>query len=196
MTELWDRYQFAWEFVEPILGTIPKHREVWSEHVRSSEAGLDEDEMMALADEAGATERGATGFYTDADGHPILFDYQIKGAFKEAGNTIKDVVKVKALRSHIEAELFVFPRITILAEKPDGYIERPLRAMTMQGPRVTVVRSDKVDPGQVYAVELRVLKGSRVTRPVLESITEYLAVKGLGQWRNGGYGRLNGRIEA
>ena len=196
MSELWDIYKLTFELAEPILGTIPKNRDVWSEHVRTELAGQDEDEMMeVLAEAATPVERGATGFYTNTDGKPILFDYQIKGALKEAGNVVKDVVKVKALRSHIEAEVFVHPRQTILADEPDGYIERPLRAMTQQGPRVTVVRSDKVDPGKEYTVELRVIKGSRVTRPVLEAIIEYLGVKGLGQWRNGGYGRIIGRLD-
>ena len=36
-------------------------------------------------------------------------------------------------------------------------IERPLRAMTQQGPRVTVVRSDWIEAGHSYTFKLKVL---------------------------------------
>ena len=56
-------------------------------------------------------------------------------------------------------------------------VERPLRHMTMQGPRVTVVRSDSVSSGE-WVWRVRVLKDSKVTPKVLEAIAEYLQVQG------------------
>lgn len=188
---MWNEYELVLEFTEPILGTIPKHRDVWSEHVRTQLTGDDETgEVATLAEAADIDEKGWTGFHADDKGRPIMYDYQVKGFLKEAGNTIKDVVKVKALRSHIEKDVFVFPRQTVLAEEPDDFLERPLRAMTMQGPRVTVVRSDLINPGTEYTLHLKVLETSKVTEEVLRACLDYGAMKGLGQWRNGGYGRF------
>ena len=194
---MWTTYNLSFELTEPILGTIPKHQGVWSEHVRTHLAGDDETgETANLADVAEVTEKGWTGFHANADGKPILYDYQFKGFLKEAGNTIKAELGVTALRSHIEQSVFVFPRQIVLADAPDGFLERPLRAMTMQGPRVSVIRSDLVNPGRVYEAELRVLEKSKVTEKVLRACLDYGAMKGLGQWRNGGYGRFAYTLEA
>jgi hypothetical protein len=194
---MWDIYKLTWWLTEPLLGTIPKNRDVWSEHVRTQLTGEDEAELMEqaedahLADEAEVGERGWTTFYVDEAGRPILFDYQLKGFLKEAANTTKETLKLKNLRHHVEQEVFVFPRRLVLGDAVDGYIERPLRAMTQKGPRVTVVRSDRIDPdGRRYEHELRVLATSKIDSDVLNTILGYAAYKGLGQWRNGGYGRF------
>lgn len=190
---MWDNYQVTFELLEPILGTIPKDREVFKNFVAShtktdEEAVRAEEDVDRVAEEIEA--RGWTGFYENAVGHPVLMDYQFKGFLKNAGNVMKDVVGVRNLRSHIEQTVFVFPRELELAEKPDGVLERPLRGMTMQGPRVSVMRSDRIDPGRAYTLDLRVLEKSKVTERVLKEILSYGEFAGLLQWRNGGYGRF------
>lgn len=190
---MWDNYQMTFELLEPILGTIPKDRDVFKNFVAShtktdEEAVRAEEDVDRVAEEIEA--RGWTGFYENAAGHPVLMDYQFKGFLKNAGNIMKDVVGVKNLRSHIEQTVFVFPRELELAEKPDGVLERPLRAMTMQGPRVSVMRSDRIDPGRQYTLDLRVLEKSKVTEKVLKEVLTYGELAGLLQWRNGGYGRF------
>lgn len=69
--------------------------------------------------------------------------------------------------------------------------------MTMQGPRVTVVRSDYVDAGTKFTARLILLdnysakeKKAEITADVLREILSYGRFRGLGQFRNGSYGRF------
>lgn len=190
---MWVRYNLVFQFTQPVLGTLPKDRKVFENFVMSH-AKTEMEQTKATEDVARVPEeiesRGWTGFYEDEKGHPILMDYQFKGFLKNAGNILKDHLKIKNLRSHIEQAVFVNPRFIVLAEKPDDVLERPLRAMTMQGPRVSVMRSDMINPGRHYTLELQLLEGSKVTEEALKAILSYGEYSGLLQWRNGGYGRF------
>lgn len=208
---MWTYYDLTFELIEPILGTIPKDRKVFENFVMD-QAKTEMEKEKAAGDVDRVPEevesRGWTGFYEDENGHPILMDYQFKGFLKNAANVLKDsfqstkTKKVKGeevttnvkgianLRSHLEQTVFVNPRYIVLAEKPDDVLERPLRAMTMQGPRVSVMRSDMINPGRQYGFEIQVLEGSKVTEKVLAGILSYGELSGLLQWRNGGYGRF------
>ncbi len=70
-------------------------------------------------------------------------------------------------------------------------MERSLRAMTMQGPRVTLVRSDYIGVGTELVMQIRILKNKEVTGDIIREILEYGQFRGLGQFRNGGYGQFN-----
>jgi hypothetical protein len=211
---MWNHYELKFELIQPILGTIPKDRKVFENFVMDQaktemEKGRAAEDADRVPQEVES--RGWTGFYEDDEGHPILMDYQFKGFLKNAGNILKGVVGTKTtkvknpkedepttktekgisnLRSHVENTVFVSPRYIQLAEKVDDVLERPLRAMTMQGPRVSVMRSDMINPGHQYTLELRVLEGSVITEKVLADILSYGESTGLLQWRNGGYGRF------
>jgi hypothetical protein len=52
------------------------------------------------------------------------------------------------------------------------------------------VRSDLINPGKPYSLELQVLEGSKVTEDVLRGILSYGELSGLLQWRNAGYGKF------
>jgi hypothetical protein len=190
---MWTKYDLTFEFIEPVLGTIPKNRNVFENFVMDKaktqmEATRAAEDVDRVPEEV--EERGWTGFYENADGHPILMDYQFKGFLKNSGNILKESLKIKNLRSHINDTVFVFPRETVLADKPDDVLERPLRAMTMQGPRVSVVRSDLILPGREYNLQIQLLETSKVTEDALRVILSYGELSGLLQWRNGGYGRF------
>ena len=187
---MWTEYDWTIELTEPMLGTIPKDKEVFTSHVRDHERGADDEIPPGEIEE-----RGWTSFYTDEQGRPVLMDYQVKGFLKEAANTLKDSLGLKALRNNLDSTLFVTPRRTVLADHVGEPLERPLRAQTMQGPRVTVVRSDTIPAGNRYTFRLRVLKSSKITEEVLRHIVAYGELKGLGQWRNGGYGRFSSTLE-
>jgi hypothetical protein len=186
-------YNVTIQLTEPLLGTIPKREGVYTEYIatKAPEPPADETPPVDLDEEG----KGWTGFYLGPDGEPLLKDYQIKGFLKEAGNTLKTQVGIKALRSKIDNQLFVFPRSIPLGPVA-GALERPLRAMTMQGPRVTVVRSDYVDVDTQFGVEIHVLDGSEIKEATLATLLDYGAYYGLGQWRNGGYGRFVYTLEA
>lgn len=194
------RYNVTFELLEPLLGTIAKDPAVYEAYQRSQQSGEDEQVVVnedgdEVKEEKKPDTTGWTTFYTDDEGRPVMFDYQVKGFLKEAGNTLKKQVEVANLRHHIDNDVFIYPRRMVLAEKVDDVLERPLRAMTAQGPRVTVVRSDVINPPRNWTWELKVLKGSKVTHSVLETCCEYGELKGLGQWRNGGYGRVSASLE-
>lgn len=174
---------------EQMLGTVPKDKEIYTSYIASKapipEGAIDEVDSVETIEE-----RGWTGFHKDENGL-FIFDYLFKGFVKEAGNVLKDSVKIKNLRSKLDSYVFIFPRkIHLGKQKPDGVVERPLRAMTMQGPRVTLARSDYVDAGTTFELELKILPHKEITEELILELLKYGELKGLGQFRNGSYGRF------
>lgn len=190
------RYNLEMVLIEPMLGTVPKNKDVYKDYIAGkvenlpgAELAEEVDTVPNMDEKAEKMERaGWTGFHTDENGI-FIYDYLVKGFLKEAGNTLKDMLGVTALRSKIDNLVFVSPRQIRLKDKEDGWIERPLRAQTMQGPRVTLVRSDYVNAGTVIKCQLKVY-GDVITEDMLRAILDYGEDKALGQFRNGGYGRI------
>ena len=60
---------------------------------------------------------GYTGFHKDEKGL-FLYDYQVMGFIKEAGNTLKDQLKIKNLRSKLNMFVYVAPRRIHFAKEP------------------------------------------------------------------------------
>ncbi|HEX7022509.1 MAG TPA: hypothetical protein VF171_06605 [Trueperaceae bacterium] len=179
---------------EPLLGTVPKNQDVYARYIASRAPTPEngDEEVETTPEEIESA--GWTGFHSDEKGL-FLYDYQVKGLLKEAGNTLKDLLGVKALRSKIDSYVFIRPRRIYLGKaEPDGVFERPLRAQTPQGPRVALARSDYVDAGTEVEFEVVVLEGP-VKPKHIEAILEYGALKGLGQFRNGGFGRFTAEVE-
>jgi hypothetical protein len=70
-------------------------------------------------------------------------------------------------------------------------LQRPIRVITMQGPRVSLVRSEAAPIDSFIEVEIRLMKGGAVTADMLYEMLAYGATYGgIGQWRNAGYGRF------
>jgi hypothetical protein len=170
--------------MEKMLGTVPKNKDIFSRYIASERTGEDE-----IANVPEGEESGYTGFFTKKNGI-YLYDYHIKGFLKEAGNILKDSLTLKNLKSKLDNYLFVFPREIFLQDAPDGVLERPLRAMTMQGPRVSLAKSDYVEAGLSFEITIKVLDHKEITQEVVEKLLDYGALKGLGQWRNGSWGRF------
>jgi hypothetical protein len=78
--------------------------------------------------------------------------------------------------------------------KADEIFSRPLRAQTMQGPRVTIASSEQVNtPCQVKFI-VEVLPGGTeegINGDVLKKWFSYSEYQGFGQFRNGSYGRAD-----
>ena len=128
-------------------------------------------------------------FHTDDKG-PFCYDYLFKGFLCETARTLKSVGSVLQLQDKFKRYCFVSPRrvyLGPLAEKP---LERPLRAMTAKGPRVTLVRSDVIPAGRQIDFQIRVLRGANVTQHIIECVLGYGELQGVGQWRTGGHGRF------
>lgn len=72
-------------FIEAVLGTWPSNQNIAREFIasKSPDASTIEDEVAALGADAVA-DKGMTVFPRNENGEPILYDYQIKGMFKDA----------------------------------------------------------------------------------------------------------------
>jgi len=171
-----------------MLGTVTKDPDVYKTYIESKKPeGVAEEEYLTVEK---IEEKGWTGFHHDENGL-FIYEYMIKGFLKAAGNVLKDIVKIKALRSKIDDYVFIAPRRIYLGQyQPDGFIERPLRAMTMQGPRVTLARSDYVCAGKEIGFEIKLIPHKEINEEVIKTLLAHGELMGLGQFRNGGYGRF------
>lgn len=177
-------------FTEPVLGTAPLNKEIYEEYIATKIAGAETptDEVATIEE---ATEKGTTGFHR-VDGQPAVYDYTIKGMFKDACGMLRRVTgsrssKLTAYKKIIDGLVFVRPRlIPITAERVEVLV-RPLRAQTAQGERVSLARSEMLPAGSTLEFTVTVL-GEDVTEATLREWLDYGALRGLGQWRNAGWG--------
>ncbi len=190
-------YKLKVMFLVGPLGTQPQ-KEVATEYITSKVADangdLPEDELATLPEEL---ERGTTAFHK-LNGKPIFYDYQVKGFVKDAGQTFNGLRGVKNLRSKLDNLVFIEPR-QIELHLPEGegitFCERPLRAQTAMGPRVSLARSEQLPDGTWFECRLVVFNGP-ISEPLLRDLFSYGEKKGMGQWRNGGRGRFMFELEA
>lgn len=126
-------------------------------------------------------------FHVDEEG-PFIYDYMVKGHLCEAARTLKVWGQLKQLQDKFKRYVFVRPRRIHLPGLLDEPLERPLRAQTAQGPRVTVVRSDVCAEGTEISYQLHVLETSGITENCLRDVLDYGGYIGYGQWRTGGWG--------
>ena len=183
-------------FKEALLGGVPLNRELVEDYVANGH----EDETETVYEPDDEIERMSTGFHRDNGeraGAPFLYDYVIKGFFKDACGCLRRVPKsassaLKAYKKVIDGLIFVAPRRIPLA-LPDGqgltWCERPLRAQTAQGERIALARSEQAPAGTRLEVTLDLLD-PRLLGCVQEWL-DYGRLRGLGQWRNSGMGRFS-----
>lgn len=185
---------------ESVLGGSPKNEEVYTEfiHSKAPDASTLEDEVATLgADEV--TEKGTTGFHYE-DGKPFVYDYWIKGFFKSACQALREVKgthssKLTSYKKKIDLLFFIGNehetqrKIFFENYGEIGICERPLRAMTMQGERVSLARSEEIKAGAQLVFEISSLRGKEDDALFREWL-DYGKWNGLGQWRNSGKGRF------
>ena len=196
--------------LEGMLGTSPSNEEVYREFIgsKSPDAATIEEEVSSLGVDAVA-EKGRTVFPRLDDGTPFLYDYQIKGFFKDAcgmlsrltkkekapdgkakKNPSNESGKLKAYKKEIDGLIFVQPRkIPIVFDGELGDCQRPLRAQTAQGERVALASSDEVPAGATMTFDIVCLDPSHV--PAVKEWLDYGFLRGIGQWRNSGKGRFS-----
>lgn len=188
-------------FEAPLLGTSPSNPDIYADFIGKKSADADKlaEELAGLSAEELA-EKGKTVFHRTEDGIPMLYDYQIKGMLKEAFGVFcefgvikcgaKEISKFTSKRI-VDNFIFVYPREIPLCLPEGTEIDecvRPLRAMTMQGERISLACSERAPKGTTLECTIEWLQ------PGLEkhvrSALEYGAKKGIGQWRNSGMGRF------
>lgn len=195
-------YRIDITFAEPMLGGAPLNSDIYSNYIATKKAEASPAEPLTDA-EIGEEleslpegERGVTGFHRDEQGNPMLYDYTWRGYFKETCGMLRMVpgTESKGLTSYkkkIDGLCFVYPRrIPLILSGPITMNQRPLRAETMQGPRVTLACSEQVPAGTRVSFEILALANDVITESLLREWFDYGAVKGFGQWRNASFGRI------
>ena len=182
-------------FFEQLLGTASNDPDIHGSYIASKAP-----DAMSVAEEIEAVglddviERGMTVFPRDKDGNPFIYDYQIKGFFKDACAALRKVKgtkasKIKAYKKEIDGLLFVHPRkILLQMPGPLGECQRPLRASTAQGERVALAHSEAAPAGTV--IEFEILCLTEDMQDLAYECLDYGELRGLGQWRNSGAGRF------
>jgi len=181
-------------FTEELLGTASADPKIHEEFIasKSPDARTTEEEIEALGTEA-VVEKSITIFPKE-DGKPFLYDYQIKGFFKDACASLKRVpstlsAKVKAYKKIIDSTIFVDPRKVFFSNGATiGECQRPLRAQTAQGERIALAHSETIGAGA--QINFTVLLLNPADEPILKEWLDYGRLRGLGQWRNSGKGRF------
>jgi len=182
------QYRLRVTFTTPILGTQPQ-KDIAVEYLMSKvEPQETADELDTLPE---ALEKGTTAFHK-LNGKPIYYDYHIRGFLKNAGSVFNGLRGVRNLRSKVENLVFVKPR-QIELHLPDGgeitFCQRSLRAMTAQGPRTSIARSEQLPAGTWFECVLNVYDGP-ISEALLRDLLSYGENVGFGQWRNGSYGQF------
>ncbi len=194
------QYQATLKFTTDILGTVPMNKEIYVDYIASKDGAP--AEAVAEADTIAIEDKGKTGFHRCDDGTPFLYDYVIKGFLKDACGMLWRVEdslskKVKAYKRIIDGLVFVDSR-TIRFEMAGnvGELQRPLRAQTAQGERVALAFSETIPAGSCITFGLDVLDDKSVPEELLREWFDYGKYRGLGQWRNGSYGRFTYELVA
>lgn len=205
------RLEVELTLIEPMLGTTPGNKELattYQAEKHPKKVQEDEEEAIERIPEDNLT-KASTIFPKDEGGFPFIWDYQIKGFFKDACSMLRRVVKnekagqkgtlsskLTAHKKIIDGLVFVCPRqISVripgpsLTKPPElAFTERPLRAPTPQGERVALVRSETIPAGTQIRFSISLL--DVCYKPYVEEWLNYGKLRGLGQWRNSGMGRF------
>ncbi len=198
------------KLIEPMLGTVPLNRKVFEDHVQAKAQRYIDEGRLNISEEdfqqeiesiEEVAEKAHTGFMRDERGNLIIMNYMIKGFLKSACEVCMEVGainKIPAYKKWIDLLLFVEPRALCFLNgdgapltEPDGVLDHPVRAMTLRGPRVALVRSDLVVAGRELSFNVEILKNRKFDLVEVEQMFDYGRFVGLGQWRgSGGYGKF------
>lgn len=179
---------------ESMLGSAPNNKELMESYIASKAP-----DAMSMAEEieaVGAEEvlEKAMTVFPRYEGKPILYDYQIKGFFKDSCGALRKVKekkssKIKAYKKEIDGLIFVSPRhIEIRFEGEMGNCQRPLRASTPLGERIALANSEEIPAGAILEFDVTCLMDEHVE--LVKEWLDYGQLRGLGQWRNSGKGRF------
>jgi len=195
-------------FTEPCLGTLSGDKKLAEDYILAKHpGGISKEEQEAQQNVEEVTEKASTIFARAANGLPMLWDYHIKGFFKEACEAMintetmtKEELKKFRLTAYlykktIDKQVFVTPRQIHLVTPGDcdpanlPFTERPLRGQTMRGERIALARSETVPEGTKIQIETICM--NKKLEDFIKRWLTYGALSGLGQWRNSGMGRFS-----
>lgn len=192
-------------FTNEVLGTSSGNPELHREYIASKapNAMSTEEEVAALGvDEV--ERKDMTIFPRTEDGTPFIYDYQIKGFFKDACSmlarvggkdpetgkkkAVNESSKLTAFKKIIDGLIFVEPRQIPFDMKGGevGNCQRPLRAQTAQGERIALANSETVPEGSTISFKVICLNDEH--EKAVREWLDYGRFRGLLQWRNSGKG--------
>ena len=181
-------------FIEDVLGTSSADKDLHDTYIASKapDAPSREEEVEAIG-VAEVVKKDMTIFPRTESGTPFLWDYQIKGFFKDSCGCLKRAdgtksSKIKAYKKEIDGLIFVDQRRIPLICDHMGDCQRPLRAQTPQGERVAIAHSETVPAGTKIEFTITVLKADLMG--AVREWLDYGELRGIGQWRNSGKGRF------
>lgn len=199
-----ERINVRLTLLEPALGTAPNNENIYRDFIANKAPDSDavEQEVAALGSQA--DEKGITVFPRTEGDSPMFWDYQIRGFFKDAcamlsraggkdesgkKKAVNKSSAMKAYKKNIDGLIFVLPRqIPIALSGEMTMCQRPLRATTMQGERVTLAMSEEVPAGST--MEFTVVCPNAEMMAAVREWLDYGFLRGLGQWRNSGKGKF------
>lgn len=187
-------------FIEDCLGSANNNKDIHRDYIASKapDAKSKKEEIEAIGVD-GVEEKQMTVFPRDTDGTPIFWDYQIKGFFKDTCSALqrckgeehsKYSCKLKAYKKVIDGCVFPAPRrIRIDMHGGEiGELQRPLRAQTAQGERIALANSETIPAGSTIEFSI-ICHADEYVNHVKEWL-DYGLSKGMGCWRNAGFGRF------
>ena len=177
------------------LGMVPANKEIHETYIASKapDAPSIKEEIEAVGVNE-VVEKTMTVFPKLEDGTPFFWDYQIRGFFKDAMGMLRRVKTTKCSKISndkkvIDGLLFINERkIPIACSGEMGDCQRPLRADTMQGPRVALAHSETVPEGSSFIFTINILDES--LEGAVRECLDYGKLRGFAQWRNAGKGRF------
>lgn len=180
-------------FTDEVLGTSSNNRDIHDEFIASKapDAMSRKEEVEALGVEE-VVEKTMTVFPRTKDNQPFMWDYQVRGFFKDTCSALRKATdsKSKKLTAHkkaIDGNVFIVERVIPFEDY--GYIgdcQRPLRASTAQGERIALAHSETVQAGSW--VEFTIMINNFDLCKYVEEWLDYGFCRGLLQWRNSGKG--------
>ena len=192
-------------FITDCLGSSSNDPDIHRRYIASKapDAKSLEEEVAAIGVD-GVEELQKTVFPKTDDGTPFFWDYQIKGFFKDAcsalqrckGNDVaKESLKIKSFKKIIDGNVFISTRKIKVVMPEGGTIgerSRSLRASTAQGERIALASSETIPSGSTLEFTIQNLNKD-IENAIIEWL-DYGKFKGLGQWRNAGWGRFTYEI--
>lgn len=187
-------------FSEEVLGTCANDPEIHDNFIahNAPDAPSRAEEIEALGT-GEVIERGMTVFpRMDDKLTPFIWDYQIKGFFKDSCSALRSVVgseskKIKAHKKVIDGNIFIKERkIPFQNYGRIGDCQRPLRGQTAQGERIALAHSETVPAGTF--VEFTIVCHKHEKYDLMAVVQEWLdfgELRGMLQWRNSGKGRFH-----
>ena len=174
-------------------------------------ADRQEKELAALEENKdntslGLDDKGVTCFFRHED-KPAIGSHMILGFLKAANSALSktayyrrgvvmrdDAFTNSIINQHCSVPTeFIIPDKDIVRDNSGMpfYLQRPILCSTPKGARTSLARSEQIPAGAKLNFTLQVLKNSPLTTEHLETLFSYGEMKGLGQWRNAGYGTFS-----